>query len=893
VTDLHFLPSLRRGLARHAAAPDPGAGGLAAATVPMAFDVAGTPVSRDAGLLGPHRVASLAPEEIVRRYPVPGAVDVETNCFPHVEFFAPDLPWRFTPAAAGTDGRLRPWLALVVVDTATEDIVYASGRLSVAATELHQLPPAAELWGWAHVQSSVAVEEVAAAVEDDPAALLSRIVCPRRLEPGRTYRAAVVTAFAAGADEGSEPAWTDGSGKGVELLVHDTWTFTTADAAGDFESLCELLAPATEAGRLGVRTVDVTAPGLPVGWPRAPMTVDLVGALADPAVVGGGRPAGTPQFAEAIVPVLDDALGRAADAAAGPDYDALQDDPVAGLPFHGSWPAHATSVPAGGWARELNVWTTRRMAAGLGARTVRHNQEALMAAAWDQLGAIREAADELNRARLGAEVARSRQVNLAAVAPGDRIALAAPLLTFVSVGGTAAREAIAEGRAPTGLMERAWLRRSPRARGASAATAYVEATRATATGKERAALKFQRSEPSEGLNPLDAALTVEDESVGLLDAEAIRYAEQTGLARDIGGGALLDFVAARRVRPSGAATRAARTAGRATGPGPIPDDGIEDLPFPPPTTQTGDVTAADVADAVASLDPIAAARVSVVARVPAFAELLPAGELPSSMALAPEFADPLFWDLAELDEDVIVPGLDDFPPDRVRLLAVDPGFVGAYLGGANHEMAREFLWREYPADLSATFFARFFDYGPGSATKDILPMADWTGAIADNLPGATASTAILIRGELVRRYPDVNVFLAPDAAGKPAYDKAVQPSFEGRLGSDVLVVGFPLPPSEVLGEEGAVEHWIVFEERVTAPRFGLDVSRDGPLTTWSELAWTDFEGSGAHIGTGPIPGLGARTIGGVEWGRNAAHLAAAVHQAPYRRAFPATELVVP
>ena len=55
-------------------------------------------------------------------------------------------------------------------------------------------------------------------------------------------------------------------------------------------------------------------------------------------------------------------------------------------------------------ARALNLRTTRRMAAGLGARTVEQNQEALMAAAWDQLGAVREVSDELNRGRLSAEI---------------------------------------------------------------------------------------------------------------------------------------------------------------------------------------------------------------------------------------------------------------------------------------------------------------------------------------------------------------------------------------------------------------------------------------------------------------------------------------------------------
>ena len=72
-----------------------------------------------------------------------------------------------------------------------------------------------------------------------------------------------MNAFAAGREEASEPAWSD-AGPAVELVVYDTWTFTTAAEAGDFESLCDLLLPASEAGRLGVRDVDVTATGLEV-----------------------------------------------------------------------------------------------------------------------------------------------------------------------------------------------------------------------------------------------------------------------------------------------------------------------------------------------------------------------------------------------------------------------------------------------------------------------------------------------------------------------------------------------------------------------------------------------------------------------------------------------------
>ena len=152
---------------------------------------------------------------------------------------------------------------------------------------------------------------------------------------------------------------------------------------------------------------------------------------------------------------------------------------------------------------------------------------------------------------------------------------------------------------------------------------------------------------------------------------------------------------------------------------------------------------------------------------------------------------------------------------------------------------------------------------------------------------------ILIRGDLVRRYPEVNVFIAPMAsATKADYTKAVQPTFEGRLGVDVLFVGFPRDTDVVLGQTGGPEYFVILEERVTAPRFGLDLERTGEeLTTWAELAVTDFPAAADHVKTGPIPGLGSPEIDDVKWGRNSAHFGAAVHQAPFRRLFPASRLL--
>lgn len=112
MTDLTFLPYLRRGLARHVTTADPGSGGLGPAVVSAGLTVAGVPIQSEVGMLAPHRVASIAPGEIVRRYPAPGAVDVEPNYFPLIEFAAPDLPWRYTPGKHRAQGKLRPWVTL-------------------------------------------------------------------------------------------------------------------------------------------------------------------------------------------------------------------------------------------------------------------------------------------------------------------------------------------------------------------------------------------------------------------------------------------------------------------------------------------------------------------------------------------------------------------------------------------------------------------------------------------------------------------------------------------------------------------------------------------------------------------------------------------------------------
>ena len=179
-------------------------------------------------LYGPADVVGLDADEVVRTDPAPGAADVEPNYFPAVEFDAPDLPWRYSPVPAA-NGRLLPWLTLVVLTDEEATLAeQAPGRLPVVvvADPAKSLPPSQQRWAWAHVQVAdrvAAGADVVATLAADPARVVSRLLCPRRLRPLTTYRAYVVPAFEAGrlaglgrdpGTDGAAPAWTAASAAG-------------------------------------------------------------------------------------------------------------------------------------------------------------------------------------------------------------------------------------------------------------------------------------------------------------------------------------------------------------------------------------------------------------------------------------------------------------------------------------------------------------------------------------------------------------------------------------------------------------------------------------------------------------------------------------------------------
>ena len=618
--------------------------------------------------------------------------------------------------------------------------------------------------------------------------------------------------------------------------------------------------------------MDVTDPGL---IPARPHTVllDIEGALQ----TEGAKPRGWKTddkngFQGPLEPLLDDAAVRA-------DYDPAIVEPVVGPPLYGQWPAGALSVPADGWLRSLNLHPVRRAAAGLGARVVRNRQEALVAAAWDQAGALRATVTMLNQARLAVEIGRRMTGRVATLSDGDTLQLTAPLQALLGRGRSVRRRLDCAG-IPAGLVSSTHLRltrdgtalardwpRLARAGAGRLGAEHVETTVA-ATGDEskQAALSFAAYGTLSGAQVSDAALSIDPPTL-----------------------------------PAGARAPAPPQ----PAPGPVGPTG--------PIIVVGGDDVSDIAgDVRAALDPLPAVRASVLARIPALAGVLAPAELPTTLALAPSFEDPLYDDVAALGAEYLLPGAGDLPRNRVRLVSTNATFVGACLIGAGHEIVRELLWRGYPVDSRATFFKRFWSYVEPTRT-DIDDLAGWTAgdSIDQNMDANGAEmTVFVVRGDLVRRYPTAHYFLQKARIDPktrligPVDGQVEAVSFSGLLDAETLFVGFDKPHAEVIGDRanGGDPGWLfAVEEQPAAPRFGLDDPPEDdtpwgkPPAVWNELSWANVvkgEKALADLTHAPVDvtWLADKPIDGATWGRNAAHMARACWQQSFRMYIPADQL---
>src|SRR4029453_5409765 len=109
------------------------------------------PVDLPFALFGAGDVSGLRFGAVRRRYPSPGVADAAPELAAHIEFAAPDLPWRYSPdepTGAAGQRRMFPWLVLLA--GREEDLVLLGKNRVRVSSSVFDKAPLNLSYQWAH-----------------------------------------------------------------------------------------------------------------------------------------------------------------------------------------------------------------------------------------------------------------------------------------------------------------------------------------------------------------------------------------------------------------------------------------------------------------------------------------------------------------------------------------------------------------------------------------------------------------------------------------------------------------------------------------------------------------------------------------------------------------------
>ncbi len=914
----HFLAWSRQGIATTLDNPDYGASLPDRPTITIDLNVtAHGPDSVTAvptvtvHTFGPGDVLGIDPRQVVRTEPKESTPNFEPNYLAGIEFDTPDLPWLFTPAAPAGD-RLRPWITLIVL--ALPEYRPVPGVVTplpaIDVQSIAALQSLDDAWNWAHTQ----VSGDAGLAASDSASVISRLLCPRRLDPETTYTAFVVPTFEIGRLAGlgldvsavhtSDPAWTSTTGAPLRLPVFYQFGFHTSDQ-GDFESLVRRLVPRKFGADIGERAMAVDNPMPDV--PSAGSPLMLAGALQS--IV-----ATTTEWDDPAKTAFQTAAAGLVDRVSPLVDDPTAPDPQVVPPMYGRWPAGIDSVTPGGarWIDQLSLDPRNRTMGGMGTQVVQANQTPLLASAWQQVAGIEAANAALRRAQLARATMTMLHSQLSSVLETSLVSLTSPLHAKLLASPMTVRATIEASRVPLRLT-------SPAARRLTHPTSAIRRRQLAITGARSApgslvaavsagtASFVPAIAPPGGLVPIEQigatapsgskdpwqrwfplTLTA-DTPVGdftvTIDVDAPSPVNPVTISPDViaNAAARADFVitapgSAVLPTASGGSTDPQATGGGST-------DSAQAARFRQALTPL-----AQAWSAVESDPPLAPALDMSVLRSSLIQRLDPARTVPNRMAYlvapaaglnwhpvdpireimaAPSFPQPMYAPLRDLSVQYVMPGADQIPNESVGLVQTNHAFIESYMVGLSHEMARQLLFAGYPTDCMGTYFRQFWDvrgYVPQAGDpadpqalaellKDIPPIVTWplTDPLGthENRPATVPDPIVLIvRGELLRRYPDAIIYAAKakiDGEQRTIDDSVptLHPIFSGLLTPDMNFFGFNISVADAKGGTNASPqgYFFVFQQHPSGPRFGLEPSVAGPVTQWADLAWSNF-GSG-------------------------------------------------
>ena len=283
---------------------------------------------------------------------------------------------------------------------------------------------------------------------------------------------------------------------------------------------------------------------------------------------------------------------------------------------------------------------------------------------------------------------------------------------------------------------------------------------------------------------------------------------------------------------------------------------------------------------------------------------------------APDLSEPTYLQLSAVSHDWLLPGLDQLPADTTTLVAANLEFIGAFLVGMNHELARELLWREYPTDQRGTYARQFWTHvarRDPDARFDLKQQLHLSGdrtlrglSRKDGAPDPKDPLVLVVKGDLVQRYPGLIICAATtklENGLRVPRGTPTMPDFVGVLQPDVLLAGFTGLTAEDVwalehGNDPDAKLWFFFAEHFSEPRFGLDDTTEAPgaPTSWNAAAWQHVPADAAFLtptsfGASLPKGDGKPTS--FAWASSAAAQAWITLQFPFRRGIPASRLLPP
>ncbi len=786
-------------------------------------------------LMGPGDVQGLKPGAIVRMVPPPGTPDAEREKCVHVDFAAPDLPWRYTPQLPSGTG-LRPWLVLVV-GTATEVRLQPGGSVVLTGDVLsaHDLARSAR---WAHLQRD----------QDHPGVIVARLLCERPLQARTEYVAVVVPAFT----ELGQPAWSTASTT-VRLTAFHSWRFSTGED-GDFPRLAAKLEPTEAPATLG------RAPLTYRPLPGAP-ALDIRGALS---------PIGS---SDATVPPI-----VASDLEALTTMPVDPRRPVVTLPRYGDcW---ADDLGAVAWCVAFRRDPRRRGVAGLGLWGGIAQQELLMDAAVAQAGALEVASQRIRHLAAGLATSRSLWQRRFPADPGRRLAVFGPSLRRMVTPTGGVREAIAGAQRPlSGALfsaaGRRVLRAGPaRTRGVATAAIDPRVVMASANVPKppppRAAGQLPHGDhlaEAFGTRRIDDAIADGMRGRRISAPELERLVQRfdrsgysgplvqklnvrmAAMVDRVRGGQSIPFFTMISILdpPTGrrhTADELDRRLNRLDDAGDVDDlfelgRVLQNGPVERPSVP---VALEAVSNSIAqAIDPTVA-RPFVVDRVLSTIEGLDEQQPLAPPELCPDLDLPAWQFLRDQAPDWLLPGAGELVDHSVVAVETNPAFVDAYLVGLNTQTVGELRFRNLPIVTGCTPLRQFWartNPATDSYDDDIVGIATWppTSALGDvshqTAAAASADLVVVFRTPLFRRFPRTLVYLTPaplvagqpDWAAAPQLDQRLLPSFQGILTPEMTFFGFDLDPAD------GNRHWVVLEE----PPHGCRFFNTGPTTARAAL----------------------------------------------------------